>query len=229
MARAAAIETRELGRRYRNGDAWIDALRGVSVEIAAGAFVAVVGPSGSGKSTLLGLVGGLDRPTDGSVEVEGRDLSSLTSRELARFRQTTVGFVFQSFRLLSHLTALENVGLPAIIAGADTSSSLRRAEALLSRVGLAARVSHRPSRLSAGEQQRVAIARSLVNEPRLLLADEPTGNLDSEAANALLALLTAVRLERSLTLVVATHDPEIARRADRIIRLRAGRVDGERT
>ncbi|HEV2250870.1 MAG TPA: ABC transporter ATP-binding protein [Candidatus Limnocylindria bacterium] len=218
------VRVQDLGRRYRSGDGWVDAVRGVSLEVPRGAFVSVVGPSGSGKSTLLSLIGGLDRPTTGAVHVDGQDLSRLTSGELARFRQRSVGFIFQSFRLLPHLTAVENVALPRVLAGAGTTDSTQRAETLLSRMGLAARIAHRPSRLSAGEQQRVAIARALANEPQVLLADEPTGNLDSDSAAAFLELLEEIRVERSLTVIVATHDPDVARRADHLVHLRSGRI-----
>ncbi|MBI3521832.1 MAG: ABC transporter ATP-binding protein [Chloroflexi bacterium] len=222
---APLVETRALARRYRSGDSWIDALRDLSLEVRAGESVAVVGPSGSGKSTLLGLIGALDRPTSGTVHLDGRDLSRLRSRDLAGVRQRTVGFVFQSFRLLPHLTALENVALPALLAGSLRGEALARADALLARVGLGGRRTHRPSHLSAGEQQRVATARALVNEPRLLLADEPTGNLDAESARTLLALFDELRGERQLTLMIATHDLEIARRSDRVVALRSGRLD----
>ena len=219
-----AVRVQDIGRRYRSGEGWVDAVRGVSLEVPRGAFVGVVGPSGSGKSTLLSLIGGLDRATTGAVHVDGQDLARLSSRDLAHFRQRTVGFIFQSFRLLPHLTAVENVALPRVLAGAGTMDSTRRAEILLSRVGLAERIAHRPSRLSAGEQQRVAIARALANEPQLLLADEPTGNLDSDSAAAFLDLLDAIRVERSLTVVMATHDPNVARRTDHLVHLRSGRI-----
>lgn len=213
-----------VSRRYSIGGGEIRALDSVDLALTAGELVAVTGPSGSGKSTLLNLIGGLDRPTAGQLAVAGRDLRSLTPSGLAAYRRETVGFVFQAFRLLPHLSAAENVALPLLLAGAARSIAERRAADLLARVGLAARTRHRPSQLSAGEQQRVATARALVNEPRLLLADEPTGNLDSEASALLLDLFAELRAERGLTVLVATHDSELAARADRIVALRAGRL-----
>ena len=218
------VRCRGLTKRHRVGVATVEALHGVDLELGATESLAVVGPSGSGKSTLLNLIGGLDRPSAGSVVVDGRDLAQLTSDELARYRRATVGFVFQQFRLLAHLTALENVALPRILGGDDRTSAEREARALLDRVGLAERLAHRPPQLSAGEQQRVAFARALVNGPRLLVADEPTGNLDADAARSFLDLLAELRGDRGLALLIATHDPEIAGRAERVVQLRAGRV-----
>lgn len=206
------------------GRASIDALADVDLEIAEGESVALVGPSGSGKTTLLNLIGGLDVPTNGSVVVDGRDLATLSRDELARYRQRTVGFVFQAFRLLAHLTAIENVALPLVLAGADRAMAEDRASELLERVGLGARARHRPARLSAGEQQRVATARAIALAPRILLADEPTGNLDAAAGAALLDLFRELREQDDLTLVIATHNPDVAARADRVIALRDGHV-----
>lgn len=220
----ASVVVHGLGKRYRIGSAAVDALADVDLDVGDGEWLAVVGPSGSGKSTLLNLIGGLDRPTSGTLAVDGRDIAALSSDELARYRRETVGFIFQAFRLLAHLTATENVALPLILAGADHAMAESRAVGLLERVGLADRAAHRPPQLSAGEQQRVAVARALVNDPRLLLADEPTGNLDATAAASLLDLLGSLRTAGGLTLVVATHDPIVAARADRVVRLRAGRV-----
>lgn len=222
----ALVVAHGLSKRYRIGNATVDALADVDLDVDAAEWVAIVGPSGSGKSTLLNLIGGLDRPTSGTISTGGRDLVALSSDELARYRRETVGFVFQAFRLLTHLTATENVALPLILAGADRITAEARAVGLLERVGLADRAAHRPPQLSAGEQQRVAVARALVNGPRLLLADEPTGNLDSAAAASLLDLLGSLRTPGGLTLVVATHDPDVAARADRVVRLRAGRLAG---
>jgi putative ABC transport system ATP-binding protein len=222
---AALIEASRLSRRYTFGPTAVDALVDVELRIAAGEAVAIVGPSGSGKSTLLNLIGGLDRPTAGTLEVDGRDLAALSSDELARYRRATVGFVFQAFRLLADLTASENVALPLLLAGGARAAAERRAGELLARVGLADRATHRPPQLSAGEQQRVAVARALANGPRLLLADEPTGNLDAAASAALLDLVASLRASEDLTVIVATHDPEVAARADRVVRLRSGRLE----
>ena len=218
------IVTRDLGRRYANGGATVDALAGIDLDIAAGERVAIVGASGSGKTTLLNLIGGLDRPTSGTLLVGGRDLAALSSDALAAHRSARVGFVFQAFRLLSHLTLVENVALPAVLSGMTREHAEARAGELLAQVGLAARARHRPGDASAGEQQRAAIARALVNAPAFLLADEPTGNLDAESAAAVLALIDELHASEGLTLIVATHDPDVAARADRVIRLRAGRV-----
>jgi ABC-type lipoprotein export system ATPase subunit len=218
------IVARGVGRRYASGAAAVEALAEADLDVAPGARIALVGPSGSGKTTLLNLIGGLDRPTSGSLIVGGHDLATLSRDDLARYRSAEVGFVFQSFRLLPHLTLAENVALPAVLAGTAREQAEQRAAALLGRVGLAARADHRPGDASAGEQQRAAIARALVNRPMLLLADEPTGNLDAESAAAVLALIDELHGSEGLTLVVATHDPDVAARADRVVRLRAGRV-----
>jgi putative ABC transport system ATP-binding protein len=220
----ALIEARALAKRYKLGGADVDAVSGIDLDVAQGEWVAIKGPSGSGKSTLLNLVGGLDRPTSGSIAVGGRELGSLDSAALAKHRREIVGFVFQAFRLLAHLTARENVALPMLLAGRWRADAERRADELLERVGLAARAAHRPAQLSGGEQQRVAIARALVNGPHVLLADEPTGNLDAVAATEVLDLITALRRDGALTVLVASHDPDVAARAERIVRMRDGRV-----
>jgi putative ABC transport system ATP-binding protein len=202
----------------------VDALADVTFAVAKGEHLAITGPSGSGKSTLLNIIGGVDRPTSGSISVEGRDLNELSSDQLAGYRRATVGFVFQAFRLLPHLTAIENASLPCVLAGGSEDEGETRARPLLERVGLGHRLHHKPTQLSAGEQQRVALARALVNAPRILLADEPTGSLDADAATALLDLIADIRAERDLAVVLATHDAELAQRADRVIRLRRGRI-----
>jgi putative ABC transport system ATP-binding protein len=214
-----------LTRRYKMGDAFVDALRGVDLEILRGEFVALVGPSGSGKSTVLNLVGGLDRPTSGQIWIDGLELSATDERGLTRHRREHVGFVFQTFNLLPRLTAEENVALPLMFCGVPHKERLERARALLGRVGLTPRLTHRPSQLSGGEQQRVAVARALVGQPALLLADEPTGNLDTTTGGEIMALLQGLNQERHLTLLVVTHDPEVAAFADRIVTLRDGRVE----
>jgi ABC-type lipoprotein export system ATPase subunit len=209
----------DLVRTYPDGD--VRALRGVSLSVARGEFVAITGPSGCGKSTLLHLLGGLDRPSSGEVFFEDRPLGSL---DLDAYRSRRVGFVFQSFYLLPTLSALENVQVPMFEAPWPRAERPDRARRLLDEVGLSHRAGHNPSRLSVGERQRVAIARALANEPTLLLADEPTGNLDSRTQAEILALLDRLRRERGLTLVLVTHSAEVAAAADREIRLKDGQV-----
>jgi len=217
---APLVDVRDLSRSFDHGR--IHALRGVSLRVERGEWVAITGPSGSGKSTLLHLIGALDRPSGGEVLIDGRGLGS--EPDLAGFRARTVGFVFQSFNLLPALTASENVQVPMFEGALPSGERRARAEGLLRRVGLGDRMDERPAHLSGGERQRVAIARSLANEPRLLLADEPTGNLDSGSAGVTMDLLDELRRERGLTLLVVTHSPEIAARAGRTIRLLDGRV-----
>jgi putative ABC transport system ATP-binding protein len=214
-----------LARRYKMGDAFVDALRGVDLTIAHGEFVALMGPSGSGKSTVLNLIGGLDRPTSGQVWINGSELSASDERTLTRHRRQHVGFVFQSFNLLPRLTAEENVALPLMFSGVPEKERRARARALLERVGLGPRLTHRPTELSGGEQQRVAVARALVGQPVLLLADEPTGNLDTATGAEIMALLRELNREQWLTLLVVTHDPEVAAFANRIVKLRDGKVE----
>jgi putative ABC transport system ATP-binding protein len=218
------VRTVGLTRRYKMGDAFVDALRGVDLTIAHGEFVALVGPSGSGKSTVLNLIGGLDRPTSGQVWINGTELSASDERTLTQHRRQHVGFVFQTFNLLPRLTAEENVALPLMFSGVPEEERRVRARKLLERVGLGPRLTHRPTQLSGGEQQRVAIARALVGQPALLLADEPTGNLDTTTGAEIMALLKGLNQEQGLTLLVVTHDPEVAAFADRIVRLRDGRI-----
>jgi putative ABC transport system ATP-binding protein len=219
------VRTVGLARRYKMGDTFVDALRGVDLEIARGEFVALVGPSGSGKSTVLNLIGGLDRPTAGEIWIDGVELSASDEKALTRHRRQHVGFVFQSFNLLPRLTAEENVALPLMFSGVAENERRARARTLLERVGLGARLTHCPTQLSGGEQQRVAIARALVGQPALLLADEPTGNLDTTTGVEIMRLLKDLNQEHGLTLLVVTHDPEVAAFADRVIRLRDGQVD----
>jgi lipoprotein-releasing system ATP-binding protein len=201
-------------------------LRGVDVELNRGDFLGLRGASGAGKSTLLHLLGGLDTPNQGEIWLEGRNLAGLTRRELARLRNTNIGFIFQAYYLLPELDALENVCLPARMARKPASQAEKRGRELLERVGLKERVEHKPYELSGGEQQRVAIARALINEPELILADEPTGNLDSHTGQEIIDLLCSLRTEKQTTLVIATHDVNLASRAPRVIELVDGQVQG---
>jgi len=218
------IDTVDLTRRYALGPATVEALRGVTLAIAAGEFVAVTGPSGSGKSTLMNILGCLDRPTSGSCRLGGLDVGALDSDRRAEIRNRRIGFVFQSFNLLARTTALENVELPLFYGPRPLAAQRARARETLARVGLADRADHVPSQLSGGEQQRVAIARALVNEPELLLADEPTGNLDSRTSGEIIAMLRALNRAHALTVILVTHDSEIAAAADRTIAFRDGRI-----
>jgi putative ABC transport system ATP-binding protein len=225
-----SIRARGIGRTYRTGSRALQVLRDIDLEVRPGEFVAIVGPSGSGKTTLLGLLAGLDRPTTGTITIDGLDLGALTEDERARFRAERVGFVFQTFQLIPALTALENVLVPIELASARNGDAESRARALLGRVGLADRLDHYPAQLSGGEQQRVAIARAFANRPRILFADEPTGNLDAETGATIIALLAGMHATGATTLLLVTHDPALAARADRIITMRGGRlVDGDGT
>jgi putative ABC transport system ATP-binding protein len=213
---------RDLSKEYRSGEQRLAVLRDVSFTLPQGAFVAIVGPSGSGKTTLLGLLAGLDTPTRGQVLLDDADMTAMSEDERARLRGQKVGFVFQSFQLISTLTAVENVQVPLELRG-ETGAAARARE-LLGRVGLGDRLDHFPSQLSGGEQQRVAIARAFANAPRILFADEPTGNLDSDTGGRIVELLEALNRESGSTIVLVTHDAGLAARAQRIIRLSDGRV-----
>jgi putative ABC transport system ATP-binding protein len=210
---------------YRQGDNEITALDGVSLEIAKGGFVAIMGPSGSGKSTLLHLIGGLDRPSGGDLLVDGRLIGQMADDQVTLYRRTQVGFVFQFFNLLPTLTAIENVALPFVLDGRPAMEANARAEVLMSRVGLDKRQHHLPDELSGGEIQRVAIARALAFKPPILLADEPTGNLDSKNGHAILTLLRQINVEDGCTVVMVTHSAEAASFCDRKILLRDGRIE----
>ncbi len=223
---ASVLAVRGLRKDYGAGPAQVHAVRGVNLDVAAGEAVAIVGPSGCGKSTLLYLLGGLERPTAGTVRLAGGQLERLSEAGLARLRRRALGFVFQAFHLVDELTALENVELPVLLAGASPREARARAAQLLGQVRLAHRAEHLPSALSGGERQRVAIARALANEPLVVLADEPTGNLDSAASNEVLRLLAQLRAD-GRTLVVVTHDERIAATADRMITMRDGTFVGE--
>jgi putative ABC transport system ATP-binding protein len=220
---APLIELREVWKTYRMGKVEVHALRGVSLALEEGEFLAVMGPSGSGKSTLMHLMGCLDLPTRGAILFEGADISGLKGAELAEIRGKKIGFVFQTFNLVHTLTALENVELPMVFQGATRSMRRARAAELLERLGLADRLNHRPNELSGGEQQRVAIARALANDPKLVLCDEPTGNLDSATGRSILETLRSLN-EEGRTVVLVTHDPEAAAYAKWRVQLRDGQL-----
>ena len=224
VAGLPVVEARAITKVYRMDGVEVRALDAVDLTVEHGDSLAIMGPSGSGKSTLLGLLGGLDRPTSGSLAFEGRDVASLSDDELARVRNQVVGFVFQNFQLLPRTTALANVGLPLVYRGLGRAERRERAAEALEAVGLASRMGHRPSQLSGGEQQRVAIARALAAEPAMLLADEPTGNLDSQSGHEVLELLVRLRAERGVATVVVTHDAGVAERFDRTVLVRDGRL-----
>ena len=227
---AGEIVLRDLGRRFERGTMMVDALRDVDLRLSEGEFVALVGPSGSGKSTLLNLIGGLDHPSAGELWVDGVPLHTAGEAERTEHRRERVGFIFQSFNLLPRLTAVENVAVPLMLAGVDKQEREARAAELLGRVGLGERLGHYPAEMSGGEQQRTAVARALIHKPTLILADEPTGNLDSRTGAEVMALLRELNAEQIITLIVVTHDEEVAAYADRIVHLRDGAVvDIERT
>ena len=224
MSAIPLVTVSGLNKFYTGGSARLHVLRDLSLDVTQGEMVAVVGASGVGKSTLLHVLGGLDRPDSGEVEVAGRRLADLGDAALVAFRNRQVGFVFQFHHLLPEFTALENVEMPMRIAGVPLPEAKARASELLTRVGLAGRVEHRPSMLSGGEQQRVAVARALVMRPALLLADEPTGDLDEPTAESLHALLRQMHAEHGLTSVIATHNPKLAAACDRVLRLEGGQL-----
>ena len=218
----AVLRAQDLHKRYGVGDSAVDAVRGVNLELAAGEFAAVVGPSGCGKSTLLHLCGGMDRPSAGTVAVDGIDLADLDDEALTVLRRERVGFVFQFFNLLPTLTLAENVALPLLLAGMPSRAALDRAREWAGRVGLGHRLEHYPARVSGGELQRAALARALVHEPALIIADEPTGNLDTDNGRRVLELLRGLNRETGVAVLLATHDPALAAAADRLIRMRDG-------
>jgi putative ABC transport system ATP-binding protein len=223
----AVIRAEEVHKYYDLGEQKVHALRGVNLDIATGEFVAVMGSSGSGKSTFMNILGCLDKPTQGRYILDGTDVSSLDKNELARIRNRKLGFVFQGFNLLARTTALENVELPLVYMGIRPTERRARAREALERVGLGERLHHHPSQLSGGQQQRVAIARALVNRPRLILADEPTGNLDSHASLEMMALLQELN-DEGMTIILVTHEPDIAAHARRAIMVRDGLIEDDR-
>ena len=212
----------DVNKSFRLGTLTVEALRGVDLEVAAGDMLSIMGPSGSGKSTLMNIIGLLGRPTAGSYYLNGRDVMSMNDRELSAFRNANIGFVFQSFHLLEHLTALENVAVPLVYRGLGRASIRRRSRAILEKVGMGDRLGHKPDQLSGGQKQRVAIARALVGEPSVVLADEPTGALDSDTADEIMESLIRLNREELITIVIITHDPLIARQCARKTLIRDG-------
>jgi putative ABC transport system ATP-binding protein len=223
------IEVVNAEKIYRRGHGEVRALNGVSLSVPKGQFLSVMGSSGSGKSTMLNLLGALDVPTSGIIRIGGKEVSKLPDDELSRFRRDHLGFIFQFFNLLPTLTAMENVLLPALLAGKSRQAEEPKAKALLEKVGLKGRWNHRPDELSGGEMQRVAIARALLGEPSVLLADEPTGNLDSKTGAEVLRLIREATRERGLTVVMVTHDPKAAEVGDRLVKLADGVIVGDET
>jgi putative ABC transport system ATP-binding protein len=220
----AVIKIRDITKIYRMGTQEVHALRGVSMNVRRGEAMAIMGPSGSGKSTLMNIIGCLDQPTSGSYHLDGEDVSQMSEDELAAVRNRRVGFVFQSFNLLARTTALENVQLPLVYAGISLQARRERATEVLQAVGLGDRLDHMPNELSGGQQQRVAIARALVNRPSIILADEPTGNLDSKSGKEVMEILETLNREHNITIVLVTHDPRLREYAGRVLHLFDGRI-----
>ena len=219
------VRTRDVTKTYRMGKVEVHALRGVSLEVRAGEYISIMGPSGSGKSTLFNMVGGLDKPTGGKVYIEEVDVAQLDAYELAWLRCRKIGYIFQTFNIIPVMTALENVTLPMVFAGLTTDEARDKGVELLGRVGLGDRLSHKPFELSGGQQQRVAVARAMANDPSLILADEPTGNLDIKTGTEIIELLKQLNKERSVTIITATHDHKMLSASDRIVWIRDGKVD----
>ena len=228
MSVAPLVRLRGVTRRYGQGEAEVQALRGIDLDVRAGEFVAVMGPSGSGKSTAMNILGCLDVPTDGHYEFQGVAVERLTREQRALLRRHFLGFVFQGFNLLPRTTALENVELPLVYRGEPAARRHAAARAALAQVGLAGREDHTPAELSGGQQQRVAIARAIVTSPEVLLADEPTGNLDTQTSEEIMALITRLNVEQGITVLMVTHEPDVAAHARRIVRFVDGRIDSDR-
>jgi putative ABC transport system ATP-binding protein len=220
----ALIRVHDLHRDFVMGDQTVHALDGITAQVGAGEFIAIMGPSGSGKSTLLYLLGGLDRPTEGQIHVRDQEITTLDENELARYRQREVGFIFQSFHLVPTMTALQNVEFPMVFASVAPKARRERAAALLERVGLGDRMAHKPTELSGGQQQRVAVARALVNDPAIILADEPTGNLDTTTGGEIMALLSRLNREEGRTIVVVSHDEAVTQYTTSTLHLLDGRL-----
>lgn len=220
----AVIELKDVWKIYEMGDSKVNALSGLNLEVMAGEFLIIMGPSGSGKSTCVNMVGCLDLPTKGKVVLDGQDISKLAESELAQIRGRKIGFIFQTFNLINTLTAVENVALPMIFQGAEESERLKRARYLLDLVELEHRFEHKPSEMSGGERQRVAIARSLANDPEVILADEPTGNLDSKTGKIVLEFLKTLHKKEKKTIIMVTHDPAMMKYADRVMHLQDGKI-----
>ncbi len=225
----AVLQAVEVTKSYELEGVTVDALRGVSLDVGPGDYVAIVGPSGSGKSTLMHVLGGIDRPTTGTVRVAGRDVAELSEDDIAQVRNATVGFVFQAFQLLPRTSAVGNVAMPLVYRGLRRSERRRLATEALDSVGMSHRLDHRPNQLSGGEQQRVAIARALVGDPAVILADEPTGNLDTRRGIEVMELLERLNAERGVAVVIVTHDAEIAGRTRRVVHVRDGLLEPSRT
>jgi putative ABC transport system ATP-binding protein len=225
MTAKVVIETKDLKKSYIMGENEVHALKGVSIHVNEGEMVSIMGPSGSGKSTLMAILGALDRPTSGTYSIDGVEVSKLSQSNLADIRNQRIGFVFQKFNLLARSSVLDNVSLPLIYAGVAAKERQERAKEVLEMVGLGNRMKHRPNELSGGQQQRVAIARALVTNPAMILADEPTGNLDTTTGEEILALFKQLHQEQGITLVIVTHDPEVMLKTERVIYLRDGLVN----
>jgi putative ABC transport system ATP-binding protein len=228
MSNERVIQVENLVKTYRLGTVSIPALRGISFDVAKGEFLVVMGPSGSGKTTLLNLLGAIDKPTSGRISIDGRDITTLGEGELTKLRRHKIGFIFQFYNLIPALTALENVELPMLTAGVSRKDTSKRALQLLETVGLAERVGHLPDELSGGEQQRIAIARALANRPSVILADEPTGDLDTKTGMEVVQILYETSKKENATVVVVTHDPMITEKADVILQMRDGQIIGEK-